>query len=96
MMHDYEHESVKTGFIQPDWVLMPDVIPDGLMSKNSGRVLHYPGLKEDVYIPRFHPDASIFSEIGYLSRQPSCDGAAPPQLRRTITIRRVKSFLPKR
>jgi uncharacterized protein len=76
MMHDYEH-SVKTGFIQPDWVLMPDVIPDGLMSKNSGRVLHYPGLKEDVYIPRFHPDASIFSELG-ISRDNLVVTVRPP------------------
>ncbi len=63
MLHDYEF-STKTGFLEADWVLMPDVIPDGLMSKKSARVLRYPGLKEDVYIPRFRPDPSIFSELG--------------------------------
>ena len=63
MMHDYEH-STKTGFIESDWILMPDVIPDGAMSKNSERVLRYPGLKEDVYVPRFRPDSSIFSQLG--------------------------------
>ncbi len=63
MLHDYEY-SIKTGFLEADWVLMPDVIPDGLMSKKSARVLRYPGLKEDVYIPRFRPDPSIFSELG--------------------------------
>jgi predicted glycosyltransferase len=63
MMHDYEH-STKTGFLEADWVLMPNVIPDGLMSKKSAKVLRYPGLKEDVYIPRFRPDVSIFSELG--------------------------------
>jgi len=62
MLHDYEF-STKTGFLEADWVLMPDVIPDGLMSKKSERVLRYPGLKEDVYIPRFRPDPSIFSQL---------------------------------
>jgi predicted glycosyltransferase len=63
MLHDYEH-STKTGFLESDWVLMPDVIPDGAMSKNTDRVLRYPGLKEDVYIPRFKPDPSILTEFG--------------------------------
>jgi uncharacterized protein len=63
MMHDYEH-STKTGFLEADWVLMPDVIPDGLMARKSDTVLRYPGLKEDVYVPRFRPDPSILSELG--------------------------------
>ncbi len=63
MMHDYEY-SVKTGFLEPNWVLMPDVIPEGLMSKRADRVLTYPGLKEDVYTPGFQPDPSIWSELG--------------------------------
>ena len=63
MMHDYEH-SIKTGFIEPDWVLMPDVIPAKSMSKKPDRILQYPGLKEDVYIPSFRPDHSIFSQLG--------------------------------
>jgi hypothetical protein len=63
MLHDYEH-STKTGFVEPDWVMMPDVIPDGAMSRKNDRVLRYPGLKEDVYIPRFRPDASILTQLG--------------------------------
>lgn len=63
MMHDYEH-STKTGFLEPDWVLMPDVIPDGAMSKHTDKVLRYPGLKEDVYIPTFEPNPSILTELG--------------------------------
>ena len=63
MMHDYEF-STKTGFLEPDWVLMPEVIPDGVMSKKADRVLRYPGLKEDVYVPTFQPDASILSKLG--------------------------------
>ncbi|MFZ3187125.1 MAG: DUF354 domain-containing protein [Candidatus Sulfotelmatobacter sp.] len=63
MMHDYEY-STKTGFLEADWVFMPDVIPDGVMARKEDRVLRYPGLKEDVYIPRFHPDPSILSQLG--------------------------------
>jgi predicted glycosyltransferase len=63
MLHDYEH-STKTGFIEPDWLLMPDMIPLGAMSRNTERVLQYPGLKEDVYVPRFKPDPSILKQLG--------------------------------
>jgi hypothetical protein len=63
MMHDYEH-STKTGFVEPDWTFMPSVIPDGAMSKQSVRTLKYPGLKEDVYVPRFRPDASVLITLG--------------------------------
>jgi predicted glycosyltransferase len=63
MLHDYEH-STKTGFIESDWLLMPDVIPQGAMSKKEDRVLRYPGLKEDVYVPRFQPDPSIREQLG--------------------------------
>jgi uncharacterized protein len=62
MMHDYEY-TTKTGFLEPEWVLMPDVIPDGVMSKKTKQVLRYPGLKEDVYVPRFRPDPSILSQL---------------------------------
>ena len=34
MMHDYEH-STKTGFLEPDWFLMPDVIPNGAMARQT-------------------------------------------------------------
>lgn len=63
MMHDYEH-STKTGFLESNWTLMPDVIPNKVMSKSAQRTLKYPGLKEDVYVPRFQPDPSIFSHLG--------------------------------
>jgi uncharacterized protein len=63
MMHDYEH-STKTGFIRPDWIFMPDVIPSSLMSKRVETVVKYPGIKEDVYIPRFHPDAAVLQDLG--------------------------------
>src|SRR5712692_2957700 len=67
VMHDYEH-STRTGFLESDWILMPDVIPNGAMSKKTDRVLRYRGLKEDVYIPEFHPDASILGQLGLDAR----------------------------
>jgi predicted glycosyltransferase len=63
MMHDYEH-STKTGFVEADWIMMPDIIPAGAMSTRADRVLKYPGLKEDVYVPRFWPDPAILPELG--------------------------------
>jgi uncharacterized protein len=62
LMHDYEH-SVKTGFLESDWTLMPDVIPNGAMTKKTDRVLKYPGLKEDVYVPQFSPDRTILNQL---------------------------------
>jgi uncharacterized protein len=63
VMHDYEH-STKTGFLEPDWFLMPDVIPEGAMVRKTDTVMRYPGLKEDVYVPRFRPDPTILTQLG--------------------------------
>ncbi len=63
VMDDYEF-SIRTGFLEPDWTVMPEVIPDGVMSHRAERVKRYPGLKEDVYVPGFLPDPGIFGELG--------------------------------
>ena len=63
MMHDYEH-STRTGFLEPDWTLSPDVIPINAMGGKRGRQLQYPGLKEDVYAHRLRVDASIIGQLG--------------------------------
>jgi uncharacterized protein len=63
LMHDYEH-STKTGFLEATWTLTPALIPVDAMSKHPERTLKYPGLKEDIYIPRFHPDPSILPQLG--------------------------------
>ena len=68
MMHDYEH-STKTGFIEADWVFMPDVIPGNAMSSRPEQVLKYPGLKEDVYVPQFTPNSSTLSHLGITADQ---------------------------
>jgi predicted glycosyltransferase len=67
MMSDYEH-STETGFIKPNWVLTPEIIPSSTSSVRRGRTLKYPGLKEDVYIPRSRPDPSILQTLGVSPR----------------------------
>lgn len=63
LMHDYEF-STKTGFVEPDWIFQPDILPEMAMTKRLDRVIKYPGLKEDVYAPGFHPDRSVLPALG--------------------------------
>jgi len=63
MVYDYEH-TAGTGFLRPDWILAPEVIADFPPYKAKNQAMKYPGLKEDVYVPRFRPDPSVKSELG--------------------------------
>jgi predicted glycosyltransferase len=58
---DYEFA---TPFVRPTWWMAPEVIPVSAIPARADRVLRYPGLKEDVYAPRFKPDPSIRSQLG--------------------------------
>src|SRR5258708_15371361 len=51
-------------FIYPTWHMRPEVIPDGDLPWDPSRNLKYPGIKEDVYVPRFVPDQSIRPQLG--------------------------------
>lgn len=61
LLMDYEH-SVKLA--DPTWIMMPDVIPAGNVHFDPGRIIHYPGIKEDVYVPSFRPEAGIMKDLG--------------------------------
>jgi len=61
----------------PKWLLMPDAIPDERIRLRDIRVLKYPGIKEDVYVPGFKPDATILTELGI----------SPDSDRLTVTVR---------
>lgn len=61
---DYEFIA-KMGFIRPDWIFVPEMIPDSSELKPRRQVLRYPGLKEDVYVPRLRVDASLRSQFGF-------------------------------
>ncbi len=58
---DYEH--VK-GFLDPTWIMIPEVISNNAIKHDKERIIHYPGIKEDVYIPTFKPNPAIREELG--------------------------------
>lgn len=60
---DYEF-TADTGFLKSHWVFVPHFIPDASTQKVKREILKYPGLKEDVYVPRFQPDPSLKSRLG--------------------------------
>ena len=60
---DYEHAKALP-FVIPDWVMAPDVIPTEAISFHKKRLLSYPGIKEDVYVPTHKPDLGIRKELG--------------------------------
>ncbi len=60
---DYEFIA-KLGFIRPDWIFVPQMIPDSKDLSAKNQVLRYPGLKEDVYVPRLQLDASVKDRLG--------------------------------
>lgn len=63
---DYEHSRwVKV--LRPTWVMAPEVIPEQSVCKlgiEKDRILRYPGIKEDVYVPFFEPDPAIKARLG--------------------------------
>jgi uncharacterized protein len=60
---DYEHAK-SWAFVKPNWVMHPEVIPNSAFHLAPQRLLKYPGIKEDVYVSRFKPDASIRALLG--------------------------------
>ena len=60
-MFDYEHAR----WVKPignHWVIVPEVMPEAAVLAigiRKDHILRYPGIKEDVYVPSFHPDNSI-------------------------------------
>jgi predicted glycosyltransferase len=50
--------------LRPNWVMTPETIPDTAIHCDKRRLLKYPGIKEDVYVPRFKPDARLRTELG--------------------------------
>ncbi len=62
-MGDYEHA---TGWVlvHPTWIILPEVIPSSVMHMPPDRMYKFPGIKEDVYVPRFVPSPGIRAELG--------------------------------
>jgi len=62
-MGDYEFATPWV-FLRPTWSMCPAVIPDEVVPGCPKRILKYPGIKEDVYVPRFVPNPSIRPQLG--------------------------------
>ena len=60
---DYEYSTIWM-WVRPTWVITPEIIPSEKMHFHQHRVLKYPGIKEDVYVPRFKPDSAILASLG--------------------------------
>jgi len=62
-INDYEHSKMMplVNFVR---IIVPDVIPTDAIAIAPERVLKYPGIKEDVYVPGFVPNPMLRSEIG--------------------------------
>jgi|SRR5579875_99257 len=60
---DYEFAKGIVGF-KPNWMMVPAVIPDSAIRFDIARVVKYPGIKEDVYVPRFKPDPGLRARLG--------------------------------
>jgi hypothetical protein len=57
-----DYEFVR-GLVRPNWIMVPDVIPDEALASGRHRILKYPGIKEDIYVPAFSPDPAIRQEL---------------------------------
>lgn len=62
-MFDYEFTQ-KMESLHSAWFITPEYIPDPADLKARARMRKYPGLKEDVYVPRFRPDPSLRDKLG--------------------------------
>jgi len=64
-MTDYEHARMRMVGIRPQWLMVPEVISKTVAQAGYEGVLTYPGIKEDVYVPRFHATPGIREEFGF-------------------------------
>jgi predicted glycosyltransferase len=69
LMMDYEYVQFLPG-IRPTMIIMPDVLEDWARQRTAGKqrnaslMRFYPGIKEDVYVPQFHPDPQLLENLG--------------------------------
>jgi uncharacterized protein len=63
LLIDYEGAK-RLGIAEPTWFMCPEVIPTSVFGCDPKRVLKYPGIKEDVYVPQFAPNPQIRGQLG--------------------------------
>lgn len=73
---DYEYADLRItkwlGSKSRKWVMIPEVVPADKYVNNGilpDHVLHYPGIKEDVYVPFFKPEPSVEETLGLATPQ---------------------------
>ncbi len=73
---DYEFADLRLakwlGSARNKWMMTPEVIPSDAFVCNGfqpDHVLHYPGIKEDVYVPSFLPDPSLKESLRLTSEE---------------------------
>ncbi len=59
---DYEHTSKMP--MSNFWLIHPDVVSMDESFTRGRKVRKYPGIKEDVYLPSFHPDPQLRARLG--------------------------------
>jgi hypothetical protein len=73
LMFDYEYTQGIPG-IRQTMVIVPELLADWVRQKTSSqglqadRVRFYPGIKEDVYVPQFHPEPQLLQDLGIRPR----------------------------
>lgn len=60
---DYEYAQ-PLPFFNPDLALVPEALVEKGISRRAKEMCGYPGIKEDVYVPEFAPDPSIYQALG--------------------------------
>lgn len=75
-VRDYEF-TTPLPLLHPTWLMCPEVIPIETLQCDPRRIMKYPGIKEDVYVPRFVPDSRIRAELG-LSEEDLVATIRPP------------------
>lgn len=58
---DYEHTQ-ELPIAHPGWMIVPQVV-SGENFNRKIRILKYPGIKEDIYVPRFRADGPVRQEL---------------------------------
>lgn len=60
---DYEFAEYPP-LMRPTWEMVPSVIPDEALCCDKNHIKKYPGIKEDVYVWKFKPDATLLRNFG--------------------------------
>lgn len=60
---DYEFTRLWVRAVRPTWVMSPEMIPADAFDYRKDRIFTYPGIKEDVYVPRFKPDPRLKTKL---------------------------------